>query len=63
MKRVWKLCIRDDEGFDQRQGYAWASDETEARTIAGDPHGLQVFSKHPAMLWPGRPDERVCWSN
>ena len=63
MKRVWKLCIRDRDGFDRRQGYALAASADEARQLAGDPPGLHVFEKHPAMLWPGVPGAVLDCSN
>ena len=36
--------------------YAYTETTEEARRIAGDPPGLHVFVKPPAMLWPNRPD-------
>ena len=63
MKRVWKLCVRDDEGFDRRQGYALAETESEARSLAGDPPGLVIFTKPAAMIWPGSEGEAISWSN
>lgn len=59
--RVWKLCIRDRDGFDRRQGYALAETEDEARELAGNPLGLFVFEK-PQTLWPGRPGAELEWS-
>lgn len=63
MKRVWKLCTRDIDGFDRRQGYALAVSADEARSLAGSPQGLHVFEKHPAMIWPGPQSSLVAWSN
>lgn len=63
MKRVWKLCIRDIDGFDRRQGYALAVSADEARSLAGSPLGLHVFEKHPALIWPGPQASLVVWSN
>lgn len=63
MERVWKLCIKDEDGFDRRQGYALATSAEGAREIAGNPQGLHVFEKPAAMLWPGVPDAVIDWSN
>lgn len=63
MKRVWKLCVRDSDGFDRRQGYALAASADEARKRAGDPPGLHVFEKPPEMLWPGAAGAVLDWSN
>jgi len=63
MKWVWKLCIRDSDGFDRRQGYALAASAEEARDLAGNPQGLHVFEKHLAMIWPGPQASVLAWSN
>jgi|OM-RGC.v1.035154240 hypothetical protein len=63
MKRVWKLCVRDEDGFDRRQGYALAASAEDAHAVAGNPQGLHVFEKPPAMLWPGVPGAVIDWSN
>ena len=65
--RTWKIEIGiDEEGPALRQGYVLAKTQEEARAIAQEAHRYPVtivHEKHPAMLWPGRHGERLCWSN
>ena len=60
--RAWKLCIRDEEGFDENQGYALARTEIEARELVGQAPYLHVFEKRVEMQWPGRSGTRIVWN-
>lgn len=63
--RVWKIeACRDQERMPSRWGYALAPSAEAALELARTTSGLPfnwVHEKHPAMLWPGRPGDTVCW--
>lgn len=63
--RVWKLqACRNAEWIGSRRGYALAETAERALELAKATSGLhfnRVFEKHPAMLWPGTPGQRVAW--
>lgn len=63
--RVWKLeASLTEERHPSKWGYALASSTEEALDICIMTSGLPlnwVHEKHPDMLWPGVPGERVSW--
>lgn len=63
--RVWKLeACRDDERITSRWGYALAETEGDALELCRATSGLPfnvVLERHPDLLWPGVPGERVSW--
>lgn len=64
--RVWKLEASSElKRIYCRWGYALADSADEALDLCKATSGLPfnyIHEKHPAMLWSGVPDERVCWN-
>ena len=65
--RVWKLeACRDEERLSSRWGYALAETADAALELAQSTSGLPynwVHEKHPEMVWPGAPGQRVDWTS
>lgn len=65
--RVWKLeACRDEERRPSRWGYALAETAGEAIELAQATSGLPfnwVHEKHPDMIWPGVPGQRIDWGS
>lgn len=58
---VWKIVIRPNpQEPDLAQGYALAATMEEALAMVGH-NDANAFPHRD--LWPGRADERLCWSN